>query len=96
MKVVSVTELTALGKSAIAFILAVGGLLNIPPVAAVVTEAAKLHPHVAIITGTFVTLATLLANPQVQRVLGVNIEVPANATVQQTTTITTGSTEPNP
>jgi len=70
MKFVSVTELSGIGKSAIAAVLALGGLMQIPQVAAVITAIAHNHPHVAIAVGTVGTLCTLLMNPQVQRIIG--------------------------
>jgi hypothetical protein len=71
MHFVSVKELTGLGKAAIAAILAFGGLLQVPQFSAVVFHLANLHPHIATIVGALTTLAALLANPQVQKILGI-------------------------
>lgn len=71
MKFVSVTELSALGKGAIGLIATMAGLLNVPQVNQAVMKAAAAHPHIAVIAGAVTTLAALLANPQVQKILGV-------------------------
>ena len=94
MKFVNVTELSALGKSAIAFIITLGGLMQIPAIGVPLTAAAKNHPHFAAAIATVTMLTTLLSNPAVQKALGVTIEVPPDATVKQTTTITTPAVPP--
>lgn len=71
MKFVSVKELSALGKTAIAAILTFGSLLQIPQFSTVVFHLANLHPHIATLLGALTTLAALMANPQVQKVLGI-------------------------
>lgn len=70
MKFVSVTQLSAIGKSVLGFILALGVFMQIPAVAAVVTAAAHDHPHIAIAVGTFTTLLSLCTNPTVQKFVG--------------------------
>lgn len=87
MKMVSVGQLSALGKSAVAVIITLAGLLNVPQVSAVVGAFFKLHPHWAFTATAITGLATLLANPQVQKVLGVTIETPeGKLTLEQTKT----------
>lgn len=82
MKIVTVTELSALGKGVIGFVIALAGLFQIPAIDQYLTAAAVHHPHIAVIAGAVTTIAALLANPQVQKVL--NITVPANSTLQAT------------
>lgn len=93
MKLVSVSQMTALGKSAIGLILAMGALLQIPDVSAFVGALVKLHPHISTLVGMITTIAALFANPQVQTILGFQQEVKTpEGTV--TTTITATSPEP--
>lgn len=73
MKLVSITQLSAIGKGAIGLVLTLGALFQIPIVGDVVTAQAHLHPHIATVVATITLLTTLLTNPQVQRVLGVNL-----------------------
>lgn len=78
MKFVSVTQLSAIGKGVIAFIVGAFSLMQVPQVAAVVTAMAHDHPHVAIAVGMVTTLATLLVNPQVQKIIGYVPTLPAD------------------
>ena len=73
MKFVSVSEISGLGKSAIGALLAFGALLQVPQFSTLVFHVANLHPHIATIVGVLTTLAALLANPQVQKALHINI-----------------------
>ena len=77
MKFVTVTQLSTLGKSAIGFILGLGGLLQIPAVSAPVAQFVHYHPHYAFIIATITGLTTLLANPQVEKVIGYIPKPPA-------------------
>ena len=81
MKFVTVTEISAIGKGAIAGVITLGGLFQIPAIAATLTAAAHNHPHIAIAIGTITTLASLLANPQVQKVLNISVPVGSTADV---------------
>jgi len=77
MKFVTVTEISALGKGAIGTIMGLGALLQIPAVSAPIMQFGHYHPHIASVIGTITLLTTLLANPQVQKVL--NIQMPAGS-----------------
>ena len=79
MHLVSVKQLSAIGKGAIAAIVAFGGLLQVPQFSAAIFHLANLHPHVATILGALTTLAALLANPQVQNILHIGPGVTAEA-----------------
>jgi hypothetical protein len=74
MKFVSVSEISALGKWVIGAVIAFGGLMQIPQFSAPVFMAAKLHPHIAAIVGVLTTLAALMSNPQVQKILHINMQ----------------------
>lgn len=92
MKLISVTELSTLGKGAIGLILTLGALLNVPAVSAIAAQ----HPHLMAVGGTITALASLLANPQVQKILGVTetsvVDTPAGQLKSTTTTeVTTGN-----
>lgn len=69
MHLVSVKQLSGLGKAAIGAILTFGALLQVPAFSAVVFKLANLHPHIATILGVLTTLTALLSNPQVQQIL---------------------------
>jgi uncharacterized membrane protein YkgB len=74
MKFVSVSEISALGKWVVSAVIAFGALLQIPQFSAPVFMAAKLHPHIAAIVATLTTLSALMSNPQVQKILHINIQ----------------------
>ena len=80
MRFVTVTELSTLGKSAVGAILAFGGIMQIPQVSAPIMAFGHDHPHIAALIGMLTGLAALLANPQVQKVL--NIQVPAGSSAE--------------
>lgn len=90
MKLVSIKEISALGKWAIGMILTFGGLLQVPQFEQIVFKLANLHPHIATIVGALTTLAALLANPQVQKILGIQetrqVETATGTVTTQTTT----------
>lgn len=90
MKFVSVKELSAIGKGAIALIATLGALLQVPQMSAVVFKLANLHPHLATITGCITVMASLLANTQVQKILG--IEQTEQVTAPDGTKLTTTQT----
>jgi hypothetical protein len=69
MHLVSVKQLSGLGKAAIGAILTFGALLQVPAFSAAVFHLANLHPHIAALIGVLTTLAALMSNPQVQRIL---------------------------
>ena len=60
-------------KSLVAALVAIGSLLQIPPVSAIVFAFIKLHPHYAAAFGVLTGIITLLHNPQVEAALGINI-----------------------
>lgn len=82
MKIVTITELSAIGKGSIALIFSLAALFEVPTIGQIITQAAAHHPHIAVAVGAVTTLASLLANPQVQKIF--NITVPENSTVQTT------------
>lgn len=92
MKFVSVKELSVIGKSAIGLIATLGALLQVPQISAIVFKLANLHPHIATITAAITTIAAVMANPKVQKILGytetTQVETPTETvtTTQQTTT----------
>lgn len=90
MHLVSIKQLSILGKSAIALIGTVAALLQVPAISVLVIKLISAHPHIATITGAITTLAALMANPQVQKILGYTVQA---ETVQNgETTTTTQST----
>src|ERR1017187_10546665 len=60
-------------KSLIGFLLGIGSLLQIPQVSAPVFAFVKLHPHYAAAFAVLTGVITLLHNPAVEAVLGINI-----------------------
>ena len=74
MKFVTVTEISNLGKSAVGVILGFGGLMQIPAFSAPLMQFGHYHPHIASVIGTLTMLAALLANPQVQKVLNIEVD----------------------
>jgi hypothetical protein len=77
--VITVTELSAFGKSAVAAILSFGALLQVPAVSAPIMQFGHYHPHFAGAIATVTMLSTLLAIPQVQTIL----HIPAKAASQE-------------
>jgi len=66
-------------QSLVAFLITLGGLLQIPQVSAFVLGLAAKHPHIAVAVGVITGIAALLHNPQVEQALGIK------QTVQVTT-----------
>jgi hypothetical protein len=60
-------------KGCVGFLLGIGSLLQIPQVSAPVFAFIKLHPHYATAFAMLTGVITLLHNPQVEAVLGINI-----------------------
>ena len=60
-------------KSLIGFLLSIGTLLEIPQVSAPVFAFVKLHPHYAAALGMLTGVVTLLHNPVVDNLLGIDI-----------------------
>jgi len=82
MKLVSVTEISSIGKGALGLIVTLGGLLQIPAVGNPIMAFAKLHPHISGIIGAVTVITAFLSNPQVQKAF--NISLPANAKIDAT------------
>jgi len=102
MRFVTINQLSALGKWAIGVILTFGALLQVPQFSSVVFKIANLHPHIAVIIGALTTLAALLSNPQVDKILGIqpgekltaqNPEMDASGTITGTSTTLAKGTE---
>jgi len=66
-------------KSLIAFLLGLGSLMQIPQVSAPVMAFGQHHPHVAVIIAMLTGIITLLHNPQVEKLLGMNPAAVADA-----------------
>lgn len=89
MKFISPAKFTALGKGAIALILSLTGLIQIPAVSAFLMPLIQHHPHIATIVGGLTTISALLANPQVQDFFGIEHTVESSdGVVKETTTVT--------
>ncbi len=82
MKFVTVTQVSALGKAAIGLIVSFGAVMQIPAVYAPITAFGHDHPHFASVIGVLTLLTTLLTNPQVQKVLNINLPEGAKADVK--------------
>ena len=67
-------------KGLIAFLLGLGSLLQVPQVSAPVFAFAKLHPHFASVLGVLTLVVTLLHNPTVDQILGINQTTTVNTT----------------
>jgi hypothetical protein len=82
-----VSKLKISTKTLVALVFGIGSLLQIPQVSAPVFALAKSHPHFATVLAVLTGLLTLLHNPQVETVLGINqVSVTKDGTV--TTTVT--------
>jgi hypothetical protein len=93
MKFVTASQMSGLGKAAVGLILTLGAFFNVPQVAAVMGQVFKQHPHISFTVGAIVTLASLLVNPQVQKIIGLTSVQPIQtsegaATLTTTTEIT--------
>lgn len=79
-----VSKLKISTKSLIAFVLALGSLLQIPQVGDTVFAFAKYHPHFAAVLAVVTAVVGLLHNPQIESILGIK------QTVQQEQTAVDG------
>jgi hypothetical protein len=60
-------------KSLVGFLLGIGSLLQIPQISTPVFAFLKAHPHYSAAFAVLTGVITLLHNPQVEAVLGINI-----------------------
>lgn len=81
-------------KSIIAFLIGLGGLLQIPQVSAPVFEFMHLHPHWASVFAVLTGIITILHVPQVQAAFGYTATQTAPDGSTKTVEVTQTNTEP--
>lgn len=71
MRLTPIQRLSLLGKLCIGFIATVCGLVQIPQVKDTLIPLLANHPHCSTVLGGVTLIGALMANPQVQQVLGI-------------------------
>ena len=94
MKLTPIQRLSLLGKLCIGFVATVCALVQIPAVKDVLIPLLASHPHISTIFGGLTVIGSLMANPQVQQVLGIEeksemkLDTEGNAILTETKTTT--------
>lgn len=91
MKLTPVQRLSAATKYLVGLVITGAGLVQIPAVKNAIIPLMANHPHFSTLIGALVTIGALIANPQVQAIIGIEQRQKVVETPDGTKTTTTDS-----
>lgn len=84
-----ITKMRLSTKGLVAFLIGLGSLLQIPAIETPLLAAAKQHPHVATILAALTSIAAVLHNPKVEKLLGIQTSTTTTAVGEVVQSVTT-------